>query len=140
MLRTLLLAVAGFVPMFVTNGLLAAFVIGPLLEHRYQDIIASPGNFPLLIAGYLIIALAMVFLFNEVKLSTNWLQQGLTVGLLVGLLGFFGTHTVLTGYTSLDPFGFIVSGLFDSLGPTLGMLAIAYVGHRSRKARGLDEL
>lgn len=130
--RILLPALAGFIVMFITNGLMAAAVIGPLFEESYAEIVAETARFPLLILGYLIIAVAMAVLFSRLQPGQSWLAQGLIAGGLVGTAVFLGTHTVIAGYTTLDPAGFILSGLFDSLGPTLGMIAIAYTRHRGQ--------
>lgn len=138
-LRTFLITLAGFVPMFITNGLMAAFVIGPLFEHRYQDIVANPTSFPLLILGYLIIAVAMTLLYSRLKPTENWFSQSLLIGALFSLAGFLGTHTVISGYTTIDATGFIFSGLFDSLGPIMGMLAIGYSYQRIQHARVIKQ-
>lgn len=73
-LRILLAALAGFITMFITNGIMAAVVIGAI---------------------------------------------------------FLGTHTVISGYTTIDTTGFILSGLFDSIGPAVGMVTIGYIHHRT---------
>lgn len=130
-MKTLLAALAGFVTMFVTNGLLAVVVIGPLFEERYRELIAIPQRFPLLIIGYLIIAIALALLYPQLKPTHSWLPRSITAGILVGLSIFLGAHTVIAGYTTIDPIGWILSGLFDSIGPMVGMLTIGYIYHRT---------
>jgi len=129
-LRTLLAALAGFITMFITNGIIAAAVIGPLFESRYQSIVADPVRFPLLIVGYLIIAIAMTMLYARLQPTASWLSQSLAAGILVGPAIFLGTHTVISGYTTIDATGFVLSGLFDSIGPAVGMVTIGYIHHR----------
>ena len=130
MKKTALAAFAGFMTMFIVNGLMAAVVIGPLFESRYEAVVADSVNFPLLVLGYTIIAIAMALLYLQLQPNPNWFQRSLSAGLLVGAAIFFGTHTVITGYTTIDVVGFVLSGLFDSVGPALGMVAIGYVYHR----------
>lgn len=134
MLRTALATVGGFVTMFITNGILAAAVIGPLFEARYRQFVAAPVNYALLAAGYLIIALALALLYPRLAPTASWFIRSLSVGALVGLAIFLGAHTVIAGYTVLDPLGFILSGLLDSLGPTVGMVTIGFVYARMRVA------
>ena len=130
-MRILLSAIAGFVTMFITNGVMAAAVIGPLFESRYRDIVADTISYPLLIAGYLIIALAIATLYPRIKPTQRWLSQSLTLGVTIGLAVFLGTHTVISGYTTIDASGFILSGLFDSLGPVIGTVTIGFIHHRT---------
>jgi hypothetical protein len=132
-LKVLPTALAGFVTMFITNGLMAAVVIGPLFESRYESIVANPANFPLLILGYLIIAVAMALLYPRLQPGGSWLSHSLQVGVFFGLAVFLGTHTVISGYTTIDATGFILSGMFDSVGPMVGMVAIGYAHHRSQQ-------
>jgi len=132
-MRTVVAAIAGFVGMFVTNGFLAAAVIGPLFEERYAEIVASSPQLPALLGGYLVIALVMALLYPRLQVGSGWLSRSLSGGALVGLAAFLGTHTVISGYTTIDATGFIVSGLFDSLGPLVGMLAIGYVYQRGEQ-------
>jgi hypothetical protein len=134
LLRTILATVGGFVAMFITNGILAAAVIGPLFEARYRQFVADPVNYGLLALGYLIIALALALLYPRLAPTSSWLPRSVVAGALMGLAIFLGTHTVLSGYMALDPVAFILSGLFDSLGPTVGMVAIGFVYARM----GLD--
>jgi hypothetical protein len=129
---TLLAALAGFVTMFITNGLMAAVVIGPLFEERYQAIIANPQRFPILIIGYLIVALAMALLYPRLNPLHSWLTRGVIAGILIGLSIFLGAHTVIAGYTTIDAVGWILSGLFDSVGPLVGMVTSAYIYHRTQ--------
>lgn len=131
-LKGLFATLAGFVTMFITNGILAAVVIGPLFESRYADVVADPASFPLLIVGYLIIAGAMAILYSRLQPTRNWLSQSLVAGALVGTAIFLGAHTVISGYTTLDAPGFILSGLFDSIGPAVGMVTIGYIDQRSK--------
>lgn len=129
-MRTLIAALAGFVVMFVVNGLLAAMVIGPLVEDRYEAVIASEPRFAVLIVGYLIIAVAMALLYPRLRPGDSWLSTSLSAGALIGIATFLGTHTVIAGYTTVDTLGFVISGAFDSLGPMLGTVAIGYVFER----------
>lgn len=129
-MKTVLAAFVGFIAMFITNGLMAAVIIGPFLEERYREIVATPVRFPLLIIGYLIIAVAMALLYPRLKTAQNWLSHSVVVGILIGLSVFLGTHTVIAGYTTIDAIGWITSGLFDSLGPVVGMVTIGYIYHR----------
>ena len=129
-LKIVLTALAGFVTMFITNGIMAAAIIGPLFEDQYRDIVADPVHFPLLIAGYFIIAVAMAALYPRLQPTPRWLPQSLAVGVLLGLAIFLGTHTVISGYTTINATGFVLSGLFDSLGPVVGMITIGYIHHR----------
>ena len=131
-MRTLLAALAGFVVMFAVNGLLAALVIGPLVEDRYEEVIADEPSFGLLIAGYVIIAIAMALLYPRLQPGVNWLSTSLIAGAFVGGAAFLGVHTVITGYTNIDALGFISSGAFDSLGVIAGMLAVGYVYERGQ--------
>jgi hypothetical protein len=128
--KTLLAALAGFATMFVTNGLMAALVIGPLFEERYGAMIARPQRFPLLVGGYLLIALALALLYPQLKGAPHWLARSATAGMLLGLAIFLGAHTVIAGYTTLDAAGWILSGLFDSIGPLVAMVTIGYVYQR----------
>jgi len=129
-MRSLLAALAGFVVMFAVNGLLAALIIGPLVENRYEEVIADEPSFGLLIAGYLIIAIAMALLYPRLQPGVNSLSTSLISGTLIGGAAFLGVHTVIAGYTSIDALGFIISGAFDSLGVIAGMLAVGYVYER----------
>jgi hypothetical protein len=43
---------------------------------------------------------------------------------------FLGTHTIISGYTTVDTLGFMLSGALGSLGPIAGMVAIGYVHAR----------
>ena len=131
-MKTLLAALAGFITMFITNGLIAAVIIGPLFEERYREIVANPLHFPLLIIGYLIIAVAMALLYPRLKPTHNWLGHSAIAGVLIGMSIFLGAHTVIAGYTTIDAVGWILSGLFDSIGPFVGMLTIGYIYHRSK--------
>jgi hypothetical protein len=127
LLRTTLATMGGFVSMFITNGILAAAVIGPLFEARYHEFVAEPVNYGLLAAGYLIIALALALLYPRLAPTAGWFPRSLVAGVLVGLAIFLGAHTVIAGYTVLDPLGFILSGLLDSLGPAVGMVTVGFV-------------
>jgi uncharacterized BrkB/YihY/UPF0761 family membrane protein len=133
-MKTLLAAFAGFITMFITNGLMAAVIIGPLLEERYREIVANPVRFPLLIIGYLIIAVAMALLYPRLKSTQNWLSHSVITGVLIGMSVFLGAHTVIAGYTTIDAVGWITSGLFDSIGPLVGMVTIGYIYHRSESS------
>ena len=130
--RFVISVLAGFVTMFITNGVMAAAVIGPLFESRYEEVVADPTSFPLLIVGYFIIAVAMTILYSRLQPTQNWLTQSLVAGVLVGTAVFLGAHTVISGYTTIDPTGFILSGLFDSIGPAVGMVTIGLIQHRTQ--------
>lgn len=136
MIRTqkiVLAALAGFVTLFITNGLMAAVVIGPLFEDRYRDSVADPTNFPLLVIGYLIQAIAITIIYAGIQPAQNWFTQSLKIGISLGLAMFLGTHTIISGYTTIETVGFILSGLFDSLGPVIGTITIAYIYQRNRQ-------
>jgi hypothetical protein len=62
-MRLIIATIAGFVAMFITNGLMAAAVIGPLFEDRYEEIVSTSPQVPALIAGYLLIAAVMALLY-----------------------------------------------------------------------------
>lgn len=130
-MRVVVATIVGFIGMFVTNAIMAAAVIGPFFEERYGEIVASSPQLPALIGGYLVIAFVMALLYPRLQIGSSWLSRGLLGGALVGLAAFLGTHMVITGYTTIDAAGFVVSGLLDSLGPIVGMLAIGYVYYRS---------
>jgi len=44
-MRLVVATIAGFAGMFITNGLMAAAVIGPLFEERYDEIVAASPRF-----------------------------------------------------------------------------------------------
>lgn len=131
-MRVLVTTVAGFAAMFITNGLMAVAVIGPLFEERYEEIVASNPQVPALIAGYLLIAVVMALLYPRLQVGSGWLSRSLIAGALVGAPAFLGTHTVISGYTTIDPLGFVLSGAIASAGPIVGMIAIGYIYERGR--------
>ena len=110
--KVLLTAIAGFITMFITNGIMAVAVIGPLFEDRYSSIVADTSSFPLLILGYFIIALSMAALYHRLQPTQNWLSQSFMAGILVGSAIFLGAHTVISGYTTIDATGFCIFRAF----------------------------
>ena len=44
----------------------------------------------------------------------------------IGLAIFLGAHTVIAGYTTIDAIGWIRSGLCESAGPSVSMVAIGF--------------
>ena len=80
-MRMLAATFAGLVGMFVTNGLMAAAVIGPLFEDRYEEIVAPSPEIPALIAGYLLIALVLALLYPRLRIGAvgcrgaSWLAR-----------------------------------------------------------------
>ena len=132
-MRLIIATIAGFVAMFITNGLMAAAVIGPLFEDRYEEIVSTSPQVPALIAGYLLIAAVMALLYPRLQVGSGWLSRSLIAGALVGAAAFLGTHAVISGYTTIDPLGFVLSGALDSAGPIAGMIAIGYVYQRSSR-------
>lgn len=59
--------VVAFLVMFLTNGATAAIVIGPLLQHRYADVVATTVQPGLLLAGYLLIAVAVTVVHDMAR-------------------------------------------------------------------------
>jgi len=73
----------------------------------------------------------MALLYPRLQVGSGWLSRSLIAGALVGAAAFLGTHTVISGYTTIDPLGFVLSGALDSAGPIVGMIAIGYVYQRA---------
>ncbi len=129
---------AGFVVMFVINAAVAALVINPLYEEDYPEVTADASvDFAVLIGGYLIIAVGIALLVRLVPRTVDWRRVGVSVGLAVGAVSFFGVHTVQAGYTSLNKTAWILSGLLDVFGPAVAALIMAY--GRSRDAHASVE-
>lgn len=121
-----------FVVMFVVNGAMAALVIGPLLEDRYEDIVASSPNPLLLMAGYGLIAISLVAMHHMMRIGTDPARTTIA-GLVAGLAIFLGTHVVQAGYTNIDAVGWVASGLLDSVGPFAAMWALTAVSMVRRR-------
>jgi Na+/H+ antiporter NhaC len=134
-MRAITAIIAGFVGMFVTNAIMAVAVIGPLVEERYEEVVASSPRLATLAAGYLLIAVVMALLYPRLQVGASWLSRSVIAGALVGLAAFPGTHTVISGYTTIDATGFVISGLLDSAGPIVGMIAIGYIYQRAETPR-----
>lgn len=112
-----------FVAMFVVNGAMAALIIGPLLEGRYEEIVASSPMVVALVAGYGLIAISLVAIHHLTRAGSDWARTTV-VGVLAGAGIFLGPHVVQAGYTNIDSFGWVVSGLLDSAGPLAALLAL----------------
>lgn len=119
-------AVAGLAAMIVVNGAMAALVIGPVLEDSYASVVAAGPRPVALVAGYAVISLALVFVHRLAGIGRD-IRTALAAGGVLGLAIFAGSHAVQAGYTTLDARGWILSGVLDAAGPTLGMAAIAAV-------------
>ena len=65
MQRLVLAGLAGTVASLITNGIMATVVIGPFFEARYHDVVAGSIEFPLLIAGYLIVGMALAAFYPK---------------------------------------------------------------------------
>lgn len=122
----LLRVLAALIVMFAVNGAMAALVIGPLLEERYAWVVAATPRPVALVAGYAIISLALVYVHRLTGIGPD-VRSALVAGAVLGLAIFAGSHTVQAGYTTLDGQGWILSGVLDAAGPTVGMAAVAAV-------------
>jgi len=123
--------VVAFLVMFLTNGATAAIVIGPLLQHRYADVVATTVQPGLLIAGYLLIAVAVTVVHDMAAVGADR-RRALQLGASLGLAIFAGSHLVQAGYTTMDPVGWILSGVADAAGPTLAVVALSVHAGRTR--------
>lgn len=115
-----------WVAMFAVNGAMAALVIGPLLENRYATVIAATPRPVALVAGYAIIALALVHVHRLAGIGAD-MPTAVLAGAVLGVAVFAGSHAVQVGYTTLDAQGWILSGVLDAAGPTAAMAAVAAV-------------
>lgn len=122
--------IVAFLVMFVVNGAMAALVIGPLLEHRYGEVVATRARPAPLIVGYLLIAAAVTVVHRLAAVGADR-RRGLLLGVCMGLAIFAGTHAVQAGYTTINPVGWILSGVADAVGPTAAMVALSVLAGRT---------
>jgi len=132
--RPLVAGVVAFVVMIVVNGAMSALIIEPLLEHRYGDIVAASVQPVALVVGYAIIAASLVVV-HRLAVAGADLHRAVALGACMGLAMFAGTHAVQAGYTTIDPIGWIASGIADAVGPTVAMVALSVLeGRATRRA------
>jgi uncharacterized membrane protein YraQ (UPF0718 family) len=135
--RLVFAGLAGTVASLITNGIMATVVIGPFFEERYRDVVANSIDIPLLIAGYLIIGVALAALYPRIQFAGAWYVRSLFVGGVLGAAVFLGSHAIIAAYTTIDAMAFVASGLFDSFGPVIGAIAVGIV-YRRAEVRGPD--
>jgi len=127
--RWVLRVLVAFLVMFVVNGAVAALVIGPLLERRYGDVVATAVRPAPLVVGYLLIAVGVTVVHRVAAVGADR-RRAFLLGACMGLAIFAGAHAVQAGYTTMDPVGWILSGVADAAGPTIAMVALSALEDR----------
>lgn len=81
----------GFVATFITNSIIALFVISPLFNNDLAIVRTEEQglNMPAMLIGYIIISFFMVWAFINNKLTYNWVLKGILIGFLTGVTVFF---------------------------------------------------
>ena len=115
--------------MFLINAFAAAVIIDPLFGDDYPEVApdGSTIDWPLLVGGYAVIAVAIGWLHRHEPRPRGWVERGLGIGLPVGVATFAGVHLVQAGYTTIDNTAWVLSGLLDIFDPIAASLVVARI-------------
>lgn len=120
---------------FLVLGAVAA-IFGDLVQGQYfPELASAEPNFLLLTLGSLAGSLILALLFPRLGVSSesDWFSSSVKLALPIGLLVYFATHLVQTGYIQVSTTGWLLEGLYDSLAPMASIVAMAYNESRLTK-------
>ncbi len=116
----------------VVSGSLVAAAFGPFLAPRFGELIRDPQAdgllFPALLAGYGVIAAALVSLYQSMPLQ-DWAGVLRLAGTL-GIAVFVGDHLVTAGWSHLELWAMLLSGGADVLAVVVAGLVMHLVWRR----------
>ena len=123
----------GYVVMNVVATTLAVVILQPFVSPMFGLYIRTDLDglsFAPLLAGYLVITIALVWLMPLVKSGrSDWLH-GAAVGLVLGAAVFLGDHLVTAGWSKLPALPMLLSGLVDALAVMASGIVVAVVQQR----------
>lgn len=125
-----------FVANFLVLGAVAA-IFGDLVQGQYfPELASAEPNFLLLTLGSFVGSLILAMLFPKFRVSSesDWLSSSAKLAAPMGLLIYFSTHLVQTGYIQVSTTGWLLEGLYDSLAPMASVVAMAYNESRLTKS------
>ncbi len=122
-----------FLVSFLASGAIAGVLITPMLGEGLGDYLRSPeqaeGSMAALGMGFLLLCLAMTWLYLRISPQGNWLKSGFLFGLAMWLF-VTGDYLIVVGWSTIPPTPMILSGLLSGLGPLLGALAMAFYNRK----------
>ncbi len=126
--RRILGCAAAFVAMNVV-GTGIAMVMGPFVGPQFGTLLRDPAgaglNFPALLCGYAVVAMALTVLHG--RSASKELGPSALLGLCLGLAVFLGDHLITSGWSVMPAGTMAVSGLFDSLAVVAGAVVLSWV-------------
>lgn len=124
----------GYLAMFVVATIIAIAmrpVVSPMFG-MYVRTDAEGLAFAPLLAGYLVVTLALGWLVPRVQTGSAGWRHGGTVGTALGTAVFLGDHLITAGWSKLPALPMLLSGVIDVLAVASGGVAIAMIQGRSQ--------
>ncbi len=125
---------------FLTNFIImaiAAMTIGDtFVQPTYFPELASENpNMALLGGGALLMGMLIAILYPSfcIKADEKWFINAVKVAVPMGFLIFFATHMVQAGYIDVSPTGWLLEGLYDSIGPMVAIVVLAWLTKRKNQ-------
>lgn len=130
MIRWILSLGIGFVVTNIVATALAVGILQPFVSPMFGSYIRTDADglaFAPLLAGYLVITVALVWLMPRVKSGISGWAHGAVVGLVLGTAVFLGDHLVTAGWSKIPALPMLISGVVDVFAVMVGGIVIAVV-------------
>lgn len=127
MTRTALSIGATFLATFVV-GTISAVAMRPFVSPMFGDYVRTDADglaFAPLLTGYLVIALALVWLTPRIESAASGWRHGAMVGAALGVSVFLGDHLITAGWSKLPALPMLISGAVDVLAVVAGGVTAA---------------
>jgi hypothetical protein len=131
--RILLGFLAGFLVASNLNWGVAEFLLNPWATPRFDGFMRSAGdggmglNIIKMNAGWLLAQLVACALVMVLPSPAGWMGRGVAAGGLIGLAGFYGSYTFLSGWGKVNWMPLMGAATADTLCLIAGCLVFAYV-------------
>ncbi len=124
--------IVSFFAYFITLAIAAMALGDPFVQPTYfPELAAESPNMVLLVGGALLmgVLLAILYPYLRIEVDNNWFPNALRVAVPLGLI-IFSTHMIQAGYINVSATGWLLEGLYDSPGPMVAIIIIAWLTKR----------
>ena len=133
MMRVISSIAAGYLATFVV-ATIAAISMRPFVSPMFGQFVRADADglaFGPLLAGYMVITLALVWLIPRIRTGASGWRHGAIVGAVLGGAVFLGDHLVTAGWSRLPALPMLISGIVDVLAVVFGGVAVGLLQARA---------
>lgn len=130
-------AIAAILGVIIGNVIMSILFGDSIVQPTYFPELASQNPNPgLLMGGMALMGILIAALFPSFRIETGagWFGSTIKFALLFGLTVSFATNIFQAGFINVSAMGWMLEGLYDSTGPALAVIVLAWLTHRHDKA------